>query len=94
MKLSELSPVLHAITHAERRGVTPQELVDAIAELRKDQPMAPAPETFFCNKCGYHGDKMEHLRPNTLKPCHYLAASSKWMERQPQVPRYDPHQRS
>ena len=91
MNFSELSPLLGAISEAERRGVTVQEMVDAVAELRKDQPMAPLPESFFCNKCGYFGDKSEHLRPNTLKPCGYLAASSKWLERNPQVPRYDPH---
>ncbi len=73
MNLSEMSGVFGAIALAERRGATREDLIAAIDAIHKDVPPKEVPKQYFCNKCGYFGPTSEHLRANTLKPCHYLA---------------------
>lgn len=37
------------------------------------EALAPTGERFFCNKCGYHGKQQDHLKPDSLTPCGYIA---------------------
>ncbi|MNU19498.1 hypothetical protein D3C71_77270 [compost metagenome] len=80
MNLQETTDCLHALDQAHRRGVSAADIVKAVAELNKDHPMVPRAPCFSCNKCGYVGAASDHLRPNTLKECGYLAGSVGWRD--------------
>lgn len=79
--LADTVLILEAMDLAGRRGATAQEIVTALNALHSGNEPAMKPVTYFCNKCGAFPPTSEHLRPNSLSPCGYLAAPSDWKER-------------